>query len=275
MNLTHAEPLHLSLETADTRLSAEVRPGHGTPMVIVPGVMADAATWRPAVSHIDLPNPVVTLNRRGRASSGDLGAGYSVAVEIDDLRHVVGALGAVHLVGWSYGALIGLEAALGSDRIRSVTAYEPVSRPFAPEAVAPIRAAVAAGDLDRAVALVNTDVSGFSDDYVADLRRSPAWGVLRPLARPIGEELAAIEAFEPSFADYRRLTVPVTLILGARNEGAAPYGTAFTPFAAALPQARLTRLPGQGHLAHVEAPADLADAISMAVRHAEEVAEEV
>lgn len=66
MILTHAEPLHLSLETAVTRLSAEVRPGHGTPVVIVPGIMADAATWRPVVAHIDLPNPVVTLNRRSR-----------------------------------------------------------------------------------------------------------------------------------------------------------------------------------------------------------------
>jgi len=104
---------------------------------------------------------------------------------------------------------------------------------------------------------------------VAGLRRSPAWEVLRPLAQPMGEELAAIDAFEPSFDDYRHLTVPVTLILGALNEGAAPYGTAFVPFSAALPQARLARLPGQGHLAHVEAPADLADAISRAVRHAE------
>ncbi|AKS34599.1 alpha/beta fold hydrolase [Mycolicibacterium goodii] len=266
---TLAEPLHLTFETSDTRLSAEVRPGHGTPVVIVPGVMADASTWRPVVGHIDLPNPVVTLNRRGRATSGSLGARYSVAVEVDDLRRVVGALGAVHLVGWSYGALIGLEAALGYDPIRSVTAYEPVGRPFAPQAVAPVRAAVAAGDLDRAVTLVNTDVSGFSEDHVADLRRSPAWDVLRPLARPLGEELAAINAYQPFLGDYRRLRIPVALVLGARNEGKAPYGTAFAPFASALPQAQLIRLPGQGHLAHVEAPADLAEAISAAVRRAE------
>lgn len=171
--------------------------------------------------------------------------------------------------GWRYGGLIALEAALGMNRIRSVTAYEPVGRPFAPEAVEPIRAAVAAGDLDRAVTLVNTDVSGFSDDYVADLRRGPAWPVLRSLAQPLGEELAAINGHQPALDDYRRLTAPVTLILGTLNEGAAPYGTAFAPFAAAMPQALVTRLPEQGHLAHVEAPADLADAISGAIRRAE------
>jgi pimeloyl-ACP methyl ester carboxylesterase len=265
------EPLRLTLEASGTRLSAEVRPGRGTPVVIVPGIMADAVTWRSVVTHIDLPNPVVALNRRGRASSSALGADYSAAVEVDDLRQTIGAFGAVHLVGWSYGALIALEAALGSDRVRSVTAYEPVSGPFAPEAVEPIRAAIAAGDLDRAVTLVNTDVSGFSDAYVADLRRSPAWPVLRTLAPPLGEELAAINAYRPALDAYRHLTVPVTLILGELNEGTAPYGTAFAPFATALPQAPVTRLPGQGHLAHVDAPAELADAISSAVRHAESV----
>jgi pimeloyl-ACP methyl ester carboxylesterase len=74
--------------------------------------MADAVTWRPVVQAIDLPNPVVTLNRRGRTPSGGLGAGYSVDVEIADLRHIVDALGDVHLFGWSYGALIALEATL-------------------------------------------------------------------------------------------------------------------------------------------------------------------
>jgi pimeloyl-ACP methyl ester carboxylesterase len=227
--------------------------------------MADASTWRPVVEAIGLPNPVVTLNRRGRRPSGALGSGYSVGVEVEDLRHVIDTLGAVHLVGWSYGALIALEASPGCSRIRSLTAYEPVCAPFAPAAVGPIRDAVAAGDLDRAVALVNTDVSGFSDDYVAQLRHSPAWAVLRVLAEPLAEELAAINEHRPDMNRYRELDIPVTLILGERNEGVAPYGTAFAPFAASLPQATLIRLAAQGHLAHVEAPAQLAHAIRAAV----------
>ncbi|MGB3326098.1 MAG: hypothetical protein WBB05_26265 [Mycolicibacterium fortuitum] len=61
----------------------------------------------------------------------------------------------------------------------------------------------------------------------------------------------------------------MTLVLGALNQDRAPYGTAFAPFADALPQANIVRLPGQGHLAHVEAPADLARAITAAVKAAE------
>ncbi|OBC00648.1 hydrolase [Mycobacterium sp. 852013-50091_SCH5140682] len=269
--MTFVEPdtRPFTMERGGTTLAAEIRPGRGTPLLVVPGVMADAASWRPVVAAIDLPNPVVTLNRRGRYPSGGLGADYSVQVEIDDLWHTIDSLGAVHLVGWSYGALIALEAALGYPAVRSVTAYEPVGAPFAPDAVEPILAATAAGDLDRAVELVNTDVSGFSEGYVAELRQTPAWPVLRQLAEPLGAELAAINTYQPSLKDYGHLDIPVALILGARNENAAPYGTAFAPFADALPQARVIRLPGQGHLAHVEAPAELAGAIAAAVREAE------
>ncbi|WP_396921253.1 alpha/beta fold hydrolase [Mycolicibacterium sp.] len=268
MTFTLADVHHITVDHAGAALTAEVRPGRGTPILVVPGVMADASTWRPVVDGIDLPNPVVTLNRRGRAGSAPLGADYSVADEVDDLRHVIGSFGEVHLVGWSYGALIALETALGSDQIRSLTAYEPVGAPFAPEAVEPIRTALAAGNLDRAVELVNTAVSGFSTDYVAALRRDPAWSVLRPLARPLDRELAAINAHRPSFDRFHDLAIPVTLVLGALNANSAPYGTAFAPFAAALPQARLVELPEQGHLAHVSAPAQLAAVIAAAVRDA-------
>lgn len=262
-------PFTNTMTFTNTTLTAEVRAGRGTPILVVPGVMADAAGWRPVVDSIDLPNPVVTLNRRGRFPSGPLGAGYSIEVEVDDLRHVLDHTGPAHVFGWSYGALIALEAAIEHPGIASLVAYEPVSAPFGAATVGPIRDAVAAGDLDRAVELVNTDVSGFSADYVADLRRSPAWSVLRPLAEPLGEELAAINSYAPSLDRYRDLQIPVTLILGAVNEGVAPYGTAFAPFAEALPQAGLIRLPGQGHLAHVAAPAELAGAIAAAVRRSE------
>ncbi|MCV7065196.1 alpha/beta hydrolase [Mycolicibacterium farcinogenes] len=269
MTFTNADARHLTFDRAGTELTCEVKPGRGTPVLVVPGVMADATTWQPVVEGIDLPNPVITVNRRGRTPSGPQGAGYSIDVEVADLRHVIDQTGPAHLFGWSYGALIALEAALDSPGIASLLAYEPVAAPFAAETVRPIRAALAAGDLDRAVELVNTDVSGFSADYVAALRRSPAWSVLRRLAEPLGEELAAINSYTPSLDRYRDLQMPVTLILGSLNEDQAPYGTAFAPFSAALPQADLVRLPGQGHLAHVEAPAELARAITAAVRGAE------
>jgi pimeloyl-ACP methyl ester carboxylesterase len=243
-----------------------MRDGAGTPLVIVPGVMADAESWRPVVDHLHLPNPVIVLNRRGRAPSGPLGPHYSVRTEVDDLNMVLDDLGAdAHLVGWSYGALIAVEAATERYDLRSLTLYEPVALPFAAKHVGPLREAVAQGDLDRAVEIVNRDVSGFSAEYVAELRRSPAWASLVPLAAPLAEELAALNAHSPMLGRYPSLDMPVTLLVGERSEGGFPYGKPFALFAGALPQATTVRLAGQGHLAHVHAPDLLAKHITDAV----------
>lgn len=251
---------------AGAELTAAVVDGDGPPLVIVPGVMSDAAGWRPVVERLGVTNPVVTINRRGRVPSGPLGDDYSVRTEIDDLHHILDTLGGgVELFGWSYGGLIALEAACERTDLRSLIAYEPVSAPFAPGAIPALRAAVDRGDLDAAVRLVNTDVSGFSAEYVAALRESPAWEVLRPMAAPLPAELAAIDGYPASLRRYRALTVPVTLILGELNANAEPYGTAFDRIAAALPQARIDRLPGQGHLAHASAPDLLARHIAAAL----------
>ncbi len=247
-------------------MTADVRDGDGPPLVILPGVMSDAATWRPVVDAIALPNPVVTINRRGRVPSGPLGADYSLRTEVDDLHHILDSLGtAADLFGWSYGGLIALEVAVERPELRSLTAYEPVCAPFAPAAIPALRAAIERGDADSAVRLVNTDVSGFSAEYVAALRQSPVWEILRPLTAPLADELAAIDTHIPSWDQYRGLELPVTLVLGELNRGGEPYGVAFDRIAAALPQARVELLSGQGHLAHAGAPELLADRIVTAV----------
>lgn len=258
-------------ERASTTLTALMRDGAGTPLVIVPGVMADAESWRPVVDHVHLPNPVVVVNRRGREPSGPLGAHYSVRTEIDDLHQIVDDLGTdAHLFGWSYGGLIAIEAATERYDLRSLTLYEPVTLPFAAEQVAPLREAAARGDLDRMVEIVNRDISGFSAEYVESLRRSPAWPALRTLAAPLAEELAALNAHSPALGRYPSIDTRVTLLVGEHTEGGFPYGTSFALFADALPQARTIRLAGQGHLAHVHAPdllgKHIADAITDAAR---------
>ncbi|GAB1510612.1 alpha/beta fold hydrolase [Actinophytocola sp. KF-1] len=253
----------MRVERAGTTLTALVRDGAGAPVVLVPGVMADAESWLPVVEHVDVPNPVVVVNRRGRAPSGPLGAGYSVRTEVDDLNRLLDELGTgSHLVGWSYGGLIAAEAAAGRADPRSLTLYEPVAAPFVAEHVPALRAATP----ERAVEIVNRDVSGFSAEYVEDLRRSPAWPALVRLAAPLAEELAAINAHRPAFDRYPGLDVRVTLIVGERSEGRHPYGEPFGRFAAAFPGARVTRIAGQGHLAHVHAPDALGKHITDAVR---------
>ena len=248
------------------RLSALRRAGQGAPLVIVPGVMADAQSWLPVAEAITALNPVVIVNRRGRSPSPDLGSDYGIPIEIDDLSSLVSSIGEpVHLFGWSYGGLIAIEAAVRGLPVRTLTAYEPVSRPFVPEAIEPVREALARGDAGRAVEIINIDVSGFDAEYVTALRETPAWETLCRLSLPLAEELSAIDRFEPSYDDYAAIESPMSLIIGELNVGHAPYGTAFDRFSQAMLNARVHRLAGQGHLAHVEDPSALARQISAVI----------
>lgn len=246
------------------------RKGEGETLIILPGVMADATDWVPVAQTIDLPNPIVIVNRRGRAPSPSLGADYGVATEIADLAGIIGTLEApVHLFGWSYGGLIAIEAALNRLPLLSLIAYEPVSSPFAPEAITPIRKALQAGDRGEAVTIINRDVSGFDETHLEDLRNQPVWPHLLTMAEPLGDEMAAIDAFRPRYETYAMLGAVTTLIIGALNKDHALYGAAFRRFAQAMPQAHVEIMPGQGHLAHVDDPAALGAHIARALKRSQ------
>ncbi|MEU1090062.1 alpha/beta fold hydrolase [Streptomyces sp. NPDC005576] len=242
------------------------RTGSGRPLLIVPGVMSDAAAWQPVVDALDVSGSVYALNRRGRRPSGPLGPDYSLTTEIDDVAHVLDVIVAdeeaergVDLFGWSFGGLVALEAAARHpENVHSLTLYEPVVRPFGHQVLDALRKAEADEDLDRAVEIVNRDMSGFSAEYVARLRGSDTWELLRPLAAPLLRELTALNEYPVDPRTRSTLDLPVTLLLGAENEGVPPYGEAFARFASALPRARVTVMPGQGHLAHAQDPQSLA-----------------
>ncbi|MFF6829526.1 alpha/beta fold hydrolase [Streptomyces longwoodensis] len=263
----------LEVERDGVRITLTRREGAGRPLLIVPGVMADAATWQPVVDALEVAGPVYVLNRRGRRPSGELGGDYSVRTEIDDLVEVLdeiiaveGAQRGVDLFGWSFGGLVALEAAAQRPAaVNSLILYEPVVRPFGRHVLPALWEADKAGDLDRVVEIVNRDVSGFSEEYVSQLRRSAVWDVLRRLAVPLARELTALDQHHADLQELGRLDLPVTLLLGGENEGVPPYGDAFAAFALALPRARVVTMPGQGHLAHAQDPECLARYIDQAL----------
>lgn len=227
------------------------RAGHGSPIIVLPGAMADAASYVPVVEAIDRPEPILVLDRRGRSASGPQGATYSTATEVADLRSWLDQLGGpVVVFGWSYGANIALELAARDDRISQVVGYEPVLGPFGAELLPALRTA----DLDTRVEIINRDLSRVPAEAVAALRADPAWSELRRLAEPAVAELEAINSFEPS-AGWSDLTPD--LIIGEHSQGTEPYGPAFDRAAARLPRSRTTVLPGQGHLAHIHDPVAL------------------
>jgi len=250
----------LTRETESGPLTAFARPGTGTPIVFVHGVMADAYAWRAVAGKVSPERPALIVNRRGRTPSGPIPGGYSVGSEVDDLMGWLDLQDEpVVVVGHSYGGLIAVEAVRRGAPVRSLVLYEPVTRPFAPEAVPLVTGAISDGDLGRAVEVINIDVSGYSTEHVDQLRSSPAWDKLELLAAPAGDELVAIADFDLDVPSPWR--TPTTLIAGALSRHRAPYGPSVDAFRNALGIDEVFVLAGQDHLAHVTAPADLAGAI--------------
>ncbi|MER5888729.1 alpha/beta hydrolase [Streptomyces sp. NPDC001941] len=236
-------------------------------IVVVPGAMSDAHTWRHVATALDAWPSVSVVNRRGRTPSGPLTAAYTLHAEVADLNTVLDQLPSPSaLFGWSYGGLIALLAT--NDRpVPHLIAYEPVMRPFAADVLPALKAATDAGDWDGVVALVNQRVSGFDAAHVEALRAdAPTWSALRELGKPAHAELAALNAVDlPGELALRASRVD--LVVGERNQGRAPYGTSFDDVRRHVTaRAGIHVLPGQGHLAHIEDPAGLGSLVSGLVR---------
>ncbi|MDH6224286.1 alpha/beta hydrolase [Streptomyces sp. MJP52] len=226
-------------------------------LVVVPGVMSDAYAWRRVAGAVTAWPSVVVVNRRGRTPSGPLTDSYSLRTEVEDLCVVLDEFaGTRALFGWSYGGLIALLAA-DERPVHQVIAYEPVVRPFGLHALPDLKAAQETADWDRCVEIVNRRISGFSAAHVEGLRADhDGWAVLRRLSGPLCTELGALNATPPPDVMARRAD-RADLIIGGRNRGTAPYGTSFDDVRRRVARAGVHELPGQGHLAHIQAPAAL------------------
>ncbi len=231
------------------------------PLVVLHGSMADAQAWSDVAGSIDARRTVVVPNRRGRTPSAPLGGRYCVEQEVEDLTGWIAGLGtAVDLFGHSYGGLVATETVRTGADVRTLLLYDPVAPPFAEECIPALDEAVSTGDLDRAVEIINVDLSGYPQESVDSLRSTPAWPRLRELAAPAAAELHAIASFEPKgFPDG--IAPVVALLAGETTRHRAPYGPAMDTVARTLGIQQETILTGQDHLAHLTGPHDLAAAI--------------
>ncbi|WP_405842803.1 alpha/beta hydrolase [Streptomyces platensis] len=229
-------------------------------LVVVPGAMSDAHAWRHVATAVDAWPSVTVVNRRGRTPSGPLTDGYSLRTEVEDLGLILdGCAGTPALFGWSYGGLIALLAA--NDRsLRQVIAYEPVMRPFGSHVLPGLKDAEEQADWEATVEIVNRQIAGLDTAQIETLRADrQGWADLQRLSRPAHAELAALNAAPPP-QELARRADRVDLIVGQCNHGTAPYGTSFDDVRQRVARATRTEvhvLPGHGHMAHLQAPAEL------------------
>jgi pimeloyl-ACP methyl ester carboxylesterase len=230
----------------------------GPAIVVLPGVMADAAGWAPVAQQLEGWQTVAVINRRGRHPSGPLTDSYDLQTEVRDAEAVLREFSSVRtLFGWSYGGLILLHLA-NTVEIPHLIAYEPIMAPFGASALPDLKSAHADGDINRVVEVALEQVTGMPGTVIESLRADTAtWAGMRAVSSPLYAETQSLNnAPEPD--EFARKATRIDLIVGERNRGQSPYGTTFDDVARRTSRGTVHELAGQAHLAHLEAPDRLA-----------------
>ncbi|TDD98210.1 alpha/beta fold hydrolase [Jiangella asiatica] len=241
--------------------------GAGRPLVLVPGTTSDHTSWRFVVPLLEPHATVHAVDRRGRGDSGD-GPAYALEREFADVAAVVAAAAAsagtqVDLLGHSFGGEVACGAALSRSRhVRRLVLYEGWPAPRAEHRRLPddvlrrVEGLLASGRPEDALRAFFRDMVLLSDDEVDTVAAGPTWPLRVAAAHTVPREVRAFAShiFDP--AEAARLTMPVLLIVG----GESPEAIRCDPdvVAAALPDATVRVLDGQGHMAHIADPAALA-----------------
>lgn len=236
--------------SADGTPIAAHRVGDGDPIVIVGGAFstaADAADLASALAESGFA--AWTYDRRARGGSGDT-IPYAPEREAEDLLAVIAATGRPSAVlGHSSGAVLALFAVGEGAPARHLFLSEP---PFrfghdepASDLPARLQAHVDAGEPDEAVTLFQLEAVGLPAPMVEQMRQSPMFEQLLPLAQSAVYD-ATLTAAVPSPSEAMvTVSSPITILLG--DETFPVLVRSCELLASAIPAAELVRVPESKH----------------------------
>ena len=232
------------------------RLGCGPAVVFVHGSVSTHTDFMPVARLLSTSFACYVMDRRGRAKSGEGFGPYSIEREYEDIAAVLAAADSgASLVAHSFGAICALGAAM-RHAVSRLVLYEPpfpVGGLIAGENLPPYVAAIAAGDLDKAMEFGLACFPRMPAATIAALRASRGWPPLRSLAKSWIRELEAMDALNPNLGCYRALACPSMLLVGEQSPE-HPMLDAARELAQVLPGVRVERLLGQGHGALRAAP---------------------
>jgi len=149
-----------------------VEQGSGEPMVFVHGAPSDLRTWEPVREVVAKNYRFIAYTQRyfGTEPWPDDGKNFSIPTLADDLATFIMSFntGPVHLVSWSFGGLVAMQAAVKNPSlVRSLILYEPnvisvlpadsaegrAAREERSKMLAPVIAAMKGGDAVQAAKL--------------------------------------------------------------------------------------------------------------------------
>jgi pimeloyl-ACP methyl ester carboxylesterase len=254
--------------SADGAMIAYERTGAGPSLVLLHGTGRDRTHWARSLPELARHATVYAIDRRGRGSSGD-SDGYAMDREVDDALAVIDAAGEpVHLLGHSYGAIVALEAARRTERLRSLILYEPpisVGADRVPDDLGDrLAVLLAAGEREAVLETFLREGPRYSAEMIAAQRARPEWPQRVAFAHTLAREVQAVPRYRFDPAGIAQLRTPTLLLLG--SESPPLFRAAIEALHAALPLNELVVLPGQHHVAMESAPELFAETVHRFLR---------
>lgn len=231
--------------------------GTGPGLVVVHGGGVGAKDYFRLGRRLSDEFSVHVYDRRGRKDGRAVPSEYSLEADIDDLGAVLEATGSHAVFGHSYGAFVGLRAALVLP-IAKLALYDPavnVDNLFPTAFVEPFVAAIDVGDLPLAFAVMGEGLYGGGTASRLPLRvrtammrlflRTPIGASIANLVPTVPQEIAASLAHQGPASEYRGIGADTLLAHGAR--GPQYYAPICAALAAQIPQARSFAVPRASH----------------------------
>lgn len=213
--------MHTATSADGTTIAFE-QIGDGPVVVIVGGafsVAADGAGLATALANAGFR--AVTVDRRGRGSSGDK-RGSLPEDEADDLAAVVEAVGGDAIVlGHSSGAILALYAASRGVPIRALFLSEPpfrfgVDEPD-PDLAGRLQRLVDEGNSAEAVTTFQLEGVGLPREMVDSIRQSDQFDALLPLAQSTVYDATLTALVSVPTPEMLSVSQPVTILRGAQT----------------------------------------------------------
>jgi len=259
--------VQLSVTSADGTQISSQRHGTGRPLVIVSGALFASQLWHRVIPLISAQRAAVVVDRRGRGKSSD-GPAYTPEREIEDLLAVLEGLeGPVDLLGHSSGAILALQVAQRTPaNLERLIVYEPPVFEDPPDCIADdlperLEELLVAGERETAVETFFREGPRASEAELQSMKAGPAWTqMVKGLAHTVAYDARVQRAFSPDPAALARVRIRTLMLLGATSP--PRMRRAAETIAARLPNATLTELADQQHVAMLSAPALFASAVN-------------
>lgn len=243
-----------------------VREGEGAPVVLVHGFTQTLASWAPVAAGLRIYRRVIRVDLPGHGGSSEIRASFEATAAM--LGETCGA--AVY-VGYSLGGRMCLRLALDAPQLVRALVLIGVS-PGIEDAEA--RASRRAQDEQLAAEIQRGGVEAFlrrwlAQQMFAGIPQETVHERMQNTAEGLASSLrlAGAGVMEPLWARLTELTMPVQLIVGARDEKFATIARHMRDLIPGRP--RIAKVPGAGHAPHLEAPGLVAGFIErFLVRHA-------